>query len=347
MDASSTKTATLISKCVKPKKSKKGNLIGAAGASGGSGKAGGTSSIGATADSSNDTSASSVASGDNGGAAVTALGKGVLRSPKMGPGVVPICEELDQNGNIIDPGAETLAPGPGGAPSASVNSQPTGAPQPGGQPASNENSQPTFAPQPGDQPASNENSQPTAVPQTGDQPASNENSQPSVAPLPGDQPASNENSQPTVVPQPGDQPASNENVQPTVAPAPTVSSPTLASAALPSADVSQASVCDAYTAGTAPTTAPRQDHVIHITLDVDEGANQDFIYEQMGIVLRKEIAPLLLDCGSARRLGMRRQLQDTSTQFVNLVLNDPSRDTTGKISMFRDECTKTYVLIHC
>jgi hypothetical protein len=114
---------------------------------------------------------------------------------------------------------------------------------------------------------------------------------------------------------------------PTVATAPTALAPDGSTVV-----AAQQSVCDAFAAGKAPTTAPRQNFAVSIALNIDQGANETTIYQQMGKILRGNIAPMLLKCGSGRRRGLRRQLQGNATEYVNLVFTDPARNTTGKIT---------------
>jgi hypothetical protein len=92
----------------------------------------------------------------------------------------------------------------------------------------------------------------------------------------------------------------------------------------------QASVCEAYAYGEAPTSAPSQNYTAFLVMTVDSSSDIDSIYAQMGTVLREEIAPMLLNCDSVRRKEVRRQLQDNATELVNIRFTDPSVNTNGK-----------------
>jgi hypothetical protein len=102
----------------------------------------------------------------------------------------------------------------------------------------------------------------------------------------------------------------------------------------PSAGVAQASVCEAYAFGEAPTSAPSQNHTAFITMIVDADADIDSIYSQMGTTMRENIAPLLLNCVTQRRLTIRRQLQDNATELVNIKFTDPKENLEGKIRSY-------------
>ena len=122
------------------------------------------------------------------------------------------------------------------------------------------------------------------------------------------------------------------SVQSPVVASPTMQSPVVASPTVPSNSnssnnntsvVGQASVCEAYRLGAAPTDAPSQNHTTMITMNVDVGSDVNSIYSQMGTILREEIGPMLLDCVE-RRLMVHRKEQENATELVNIVFSDPT-----------------------
>ena len=129
-------------------------------------------------------------------------------------------------------------------------------------------------------------------------------------------------------------PGTSPALSPTAVSAPSVSvqSPALSSpiVSIPlsvpsdSSVVTEASVCEAYKFGAAPTDAPLQNHTTLITMNVDVGSDINSIYSQMGTVLRQKIGPLLLDCVSERRLSVQREEQENATELVNVVFSDPT-----------------------
>ena len=94
----------------------------------------------------------------------------------------------------------------------------------------------------------------------------------------------------------------------------------------------QASVCEAYEYGEAPTSAPSQNFTAFMIMTVNASSDIDSIYSQMGAILREEIAPMLLNCDSMRRKATLRQLQDNATELVNIRFADPTADPSGKFS---------------
>jgi hypothetical protein len=118
---------------------------------------------------------------------------------------------------------------------------------------------------------------------------------------------------------------------------PAVSSPTVNNPALVPSDsnvVTEASICEAYRFGVAPTDGPSQNHTTFITMNVDVGSDISSIYTQVGTVLREKIGPLLLDCVSERRLAVQRDAQENTTELVNVLFSTPTF-TGGKYIIMR------------
>lgn len=123
-------------------------------------------------------------------------------------------------------------------------------------------------------------------------------------------------------------PGSSPAISPATVASPSalVQSPVVASPIVPSdtSVVGQATVCEAYKNGAAPTDAPSQNHTTFITMNVDVGSDINSIYSQIGTVLRQKIGPLLLDCISRRRFLVQREQQENATELVNVVFSDPT-----------------------